>query len=64
MDKAHNGDVESCLNLMRQYAQGSKEVFCDPSSARKWGHLALTHLQQRGTVSQISDQDFNPTCSF
>lgn len=58
MDKAHNGDVESCLNLMRQYAQGSKEVFCDPSSARKWGHLALTHLQQRGTVSQISDQDF------
>ena len=58
MDKANNGDVESCLDLMRQYAQGSKEVFGDPSSARKWGNLALTHLQQRGTVSQISDQDF------
>lgn len=58
MSKANNGDVESCLDLMRQYAQGSKEVFGDPSSARKWGNLALTHLQQRGTVSQISDQDF------
>lgn len=57
IDKANNGDIESCLNLMRQYAQGSKEVFGDPLLARKWGHLALTHLQQRGTVSQISDQD-------
>lgn len=56
--KANNGDVDSCLNLMRQYALGSKEVFKDPSTARKWGNLALTHSRQRNTVSQISDKDF------
>lgn len=56
--KANNGDVDSCLNLMRQYALGSKDVFKDPSTARKWGNLALTHSRQRNTVSQISDKDF------
>ena len=56
--KANSGDVDSCLNLMRQYAQGSKEVFKDPSTARKWGNLALTNSRQRNTVSQISGNDF------
>lgn len=58
MSKANSGDVDSCLNLMRQYAQGSKEVFKDPSAARKWGNLALTHSRQKNTVSQISGKDF------
>ena len=58
MSKANSGDVDSCLNLMRQYAQGSKDVFKDPSTARKWGDLALTHSRHRNIASLINDKDF------
>lgn len=35
--QARNGNPNSCLELMRQYAKGSSNVFKDPLTAKTWG---------------------------
>lgn len=58
MSKAKSGDVYSCLGLMRQYAQGSQNVFKDIVAAKQWGNCAIECLKKNGGEHIIGNKDF------
>lgn len=58
MSKAKSGDVYSCLELMRQYAQGSQSVFKDIVAAKQWGNRAIESLKENGGQHTIGNKEF------
>lgn len=56
--QARNGNPDSCLELMRQYAKGSSNVFKDPITAKKWGNRAIRIINSTYPSSEIDYKSF------
>lgn len=57
--QAENGDIAACLELMRQYAHGSNNVFRDPITAKQWGYLALKLKGEALPTQHVDKKSFS-----